>query len=125
MPYLVHKDKDGATIQFWNLHEGTLTVGRGTDTNGQVDDAKLSRKHFVVTSEAAGFTLKDLGGPNGTLVNGKPVTEQVLKPNDQVRAGDSVFQFFDGLTTMAAKLDQDIQGLGKFAADGGAPAPKS
>jgi len=115
MPYLVHKDKDGATIQFWNLHEGVLTVGRAQDVNGPVDDPKLSRKHFAVTPVDGNFKLQDLGGPNGTFVNGQRVTEKLLVANDQIRAGDSQFQMFDGLTTMAGKLDQDIKGLGKFA----------
>lgn len=124
MPYLVHKDKDGSVIQFWNLHEGVMTVGRADEVNAHVDDPKLSRKHFEITPAAGLFTLKDLGAANGTFVNGTRVAEKVLAPNDNVRAGDSSFFFVDGLTTMAGKLDEDIKNLGKFAADTGeAPQP--
>ena len=126
MPYLVHKDKDGSVIQFWNLHEGVITVGRSNEVNAHVDDPKLSRKHFDVTPAAGVFTLKDLGAANGTYVNGQRVTEKILAPNDNVRAGESSFYFMDGLTTMAAKLDDDIKNLGKFALDNtGEPPPKS
>ena len=52
MPYLVHKDKDGSVIQFWNLHEGVMTVGRADEVNAHVDDPKLSRKHFEITPAA-------------------------------------------------------------------------
>ena len=121
MPYLVHKDKDGSVIQFWNLHEGVMTVGRAPEVNAQVDDPKLSRKHFEITPAAGQFTLKDLGAANGTFVNGNRVTEKVLAANDNVRAGDSSFFFMDGLTTMAAKLDDDIKNLGKYSLDTGEP----
>ena len=121
MPYLVHKDKDGSVIQFWNLHEGVMTVGRAPEVNARVDDPKLSRKHFEITPAAGQFTLKDLGAANGTFVNGTRVTEKVLAANDNVRAGDSSFFFMDGLTTMAAKLDDDIKNLGKYTLDTGEP----
>jgi len=115
MPYLVHKEKDGSTIEFWNLHEGPTTVGRGTEANAKVDDTELSRKHFTIVSAAAGFALKDLGSTNGTTVNFKRVTEQVLRPNDEIRAGNSLFVFVEGLTTMAGKLDQDLKELERVA----------
>ena len=84
---LVHKDADGATIEFWNLHDGPTTVGRGSESNAKVEDDQLSRKHFVVTREAGGFTPKDLESTNSTIVNGQRVTGHLLRPNDEIRAG--------------------------------------
>lgn len=115
MPYLVHKDKDGSTIEFWNLHDGPTTVGRSTDANAKVDDNELSRKHFTVTKTDAGFSLKDLGSTNGTAINGTRVTEQILRPNDEIRAGNSRFTFMEGLTTMAGKLDRDLKDLDRLS----------
>ena len=103
MPYLVHKDADGSTLQSWNLHSGETTVGRGEESNAQVNDDRLSRKHFTITENDGKFTLKDLGSRNGTRVNGQLVTEQVLKPNDQIQAGGSTFAILDGLATMWGK----------------------
>ena len=60
MPYLIHKHTDGSTIQYWNLHEGPLKIGRGPDANS-IEDGELSREHFQITSEDdKHFTLKDL-----------------------------------------------------------------
>ena len=115
MPYLVLKDRDGATIQFWNLHEGPMTFGRDPKINGRVEDKELSRSHFTITHEDTGFTIKDLTSKNGTFVNGQRVTDKVLRPNDEIRAGQSVFSFMEGLTTLAMKLDKDIQDLSKFS----------
>ncbi len=115
MPYLVHKDRDGSTIQFWNLHDSPTTVGRGNDVNAKVDDERLSRAHFVITESAGEFTLKDLGSKNGTLVNAQRVTEHILKPHDQIQAGQSLFVFMEGLTTLSMKIDQDLKDLDRIA----------
>ena len=124
MPYLQHKDTDGSTIEFWNLHDGPTTVGRSPECNAKVDDQELSRRHFSITHEAAGFILKDLDSKNGTTVNGRRVPEQVLRPNDVIRAGTSLFVFLEGLTTIAVKIDQDLKDLAKFAPDSSAPPPQ-
>lgn len=116
MPYLVQKDRDGSTIEFWNLHDSPMTVGRGEKCNAKTDDERLSREHFVITEAAGKFTLKDLGSKNGTLVNGQRVTDPVvLKPNDQIQAGQSLFTMMEGLTTMSVKLDQDLKDLDRVA----------
>jgi len=103
MPYLVQKGPDGATLQSWNLHSGAMTIGRGEESNAQVNDDRLSRKHFTITENAGKFVLKDLGSKNGTRVNGALVTEQALKANDEIQAGGSVFVVTEGLTTLWMK----------------------
>jgi pSer/pThr/pTyr-binding forkhead associated (FHA) protein len=124
MPYLLQKDRDGSTIQYWNLHEGPTTVGRDSKVNARVDDQELSRQHFQITHEDTGFTIKDLSSRNGTFVNGQRVTEKVLKPNDLITAGKSTFSFMEGLTTLSMKLDQDIKNLEKFKSGSGDQKPK-
>ena len=116
MPYLIHKNADGSTNQFWSLNDNVTTVGRSMEVNGQVDDAKLSRQHFTISPQPGGkYVLKDLGSSNGTRVNGQPVTEYELRPNDTIQAGSSAFLFMEGLTTISMKLDQDLASLGRIA----------
>lgn len=118
MPYLIHKNPDGSTNQYWDLHGPPTTVGRSTKVNAQVDDPKLSAAHFTITPTPDGqFTLKDLGSSNGTQVNNQPVTEYVLKPNDTIQAGQSKFLFMEGLTTISRKLDEDLKALDRIAAE--------
>ena len=123
MPYLAHKDRDGSVIEFWNLHEGPTTVGRGDESNAKVDDEKLSRKHFVISERPGGFTLQDLGSKNGTLVNGQPATELVLKPNDRIQAGGSTFVFMEGLTTISVKIEKDMKDLDRITGASKNPPP--
>ena len=87
MPYLLHKERNGSTIQYWNLHAGPLVIGRGDEAEGKIDDIELSREHFVISKEEGAFHIKDLGSKNGTLVNNQAVSDQVLQPNDQIRLG--------------------------------------
>jgi pSer/pThr/pTyr-binding forkhead associated (FHA) protein len=122
MPYLALKNPDGSVNEFWNLHDGPTTVGRGTESNAKVDDGVLSRQHFTITKTPGGFILKDLGSKNGTRVNGQPVTGEVkLKPNDEIRAGQSQFNFLEGLTTMSMKIEQDLKDLDRIAHPPGSP----
>lgn len=115
MPYLLHKDTDGSVIQFWNLHDGPLTIGRGSEANARVDDQALSKTHLKIVHETAGFTLSDLGSKNGTKLNGQAVQQAVLKPNDQITAGNSKFLFVEGLTTLAGKMKIEEDKLGHLA----------
>ena len=118
MPYLIHKNADGSTNQYWNLHGPPTTVGRAAEVNAQVDDPNLSRQHFTITPSPDGqFMIKDLGSSNGTKVNGKPVTEHALRPNDTIQAGQSHFLFMEGLTTISMKLEEDLKSLDRIAAE--------
>jgi Nif-specific regulatory protein len=47
----------------------------------------------VIRAAAERFQLTDLDSRNGTFVNGVPVRERLLKHNDQIRIGGSLFLF--------------------------------
>jgi transcriptional regulator with GAF, ATPase, and Fis domain len=71
-----------------------LFVGRKADEVGlAVMDLKMSRTHFSVRWHAGerAYRLADEGSSNGTCVNGCAVREAPLRPQDVVRAGNSVF----------------------------------
>jgi len=103
MPFLIQKNADGATIQAWQLRDGTVTVGRGDECNAKVDDERLSRQHFTITENNGKFILKDLGSKHGTRVNGLPVTEQELNRGDEIRAGATDFEIKESQVTVMMK----------------------
>ena len=47
----------------------------------------VSRHHFSIHKKNAKWTLTDLGSKNGTMLNGKQVTEAVIKTGDVIQAG--------------------------------------
>ena len=54
----------------------------------------LSREHLVFERAGLGWTVRDLGSTNGTLVNGTAITTPTaLKPNDRVAAGQLTIVF--------------------------------
>jgi len=73
------------------LPEGEFWVGRQVTNDLQLEDNAVSRRHCLFVRSGDGCTLRDMESRNGTFVGGTPVTEQPLKPGDEVRIGGSVF----------------------------------
>lgn len=72
-----------------------LLVGR---RHGELilDDPMVSGKHCTITWQGQEFVLKDLGSTNGTLVDGKRVTEITLSPGVEIAIGKSRMLLFLG-----------------------------
>ena len=72
---------------------GSIVVGRDMTNDLQVDDTKVSRTHLRFTHNGRDVILYDLNSTNGTTVNGRPVSQAVLRPGDVIGLGDSQLQF--------------------------------
>lgn len=71
-----------------------MYIGRSPDCHIVVDEDQVSREHAQLVRSEAGFVLKDLKSTNGTLVNGKAITEHLLEDGDRVQIGTfTVFKF--------------------------------
>ena len=58
---------------------------------GPIDDPQLSRRHVEVKPHRDGWVVKDLGGRNGTWINGQRLFgEQKLEPGDVIRIGSTL-----------------------------------
>ena len=77
-----------------------LSIGRVSDNDVVVDDLLVSRHHATVRLNGPGAALvNDLGGRNGTFVNGHPVDRSALLPGDRLTIGRRTFSY-DGVTTL-------------------------
>jgi transcriptional regulator with PAS, ATPase and Fis domain len=47
----------------------------------------VSRHHFSITRQDSKWILRDLGSKNGTMLNGKQITEATIKTGDMIQAG--------------------------------------
>ena len=72
------------------MPDGEISIGRDSSNQLWVADPALSRRHCQVTGDSDGFSIRDLGSRNGTLVNGVPVEQQQIQHGDQICIGDSV-----------------------------------
>jgi CheY-like chemotaxis protein len=67
-------------------------IGRGTDCDLQLVDPALSRRHCRLDWRDGRLVVDDLHSRNGTLVNGRKITEpSPLAEGDQLRMGGSIF----------------------------------
>ena len=73
-----------------------LVIGRGGDSDLQVDRDSVSRKHAKLVRTPNGFAVQDLGSTNGTYVNDQPIQEQLLRDGDKLKIGNTIFKFLTG-----------------------------
>jgi DNA-binding NtrC family response regulator len=75
------------------LHERDLIIGRDPASSLCIPEAAVSRQHARIHYKDGRWVLTDLGGRNGTLVDGEFVQEVVLEPLHEIRVGDAIFKF--------------------------------
>jgi len=80
-------------------------IGRGETCNLRPNSERVSREHAEFTIKNDTLHVRDLGSRNGTLVNGKPITDTVLLTRgDQVTVGPLTFVVsIDGSTVPEVK----------------------
>jgi RNA polymerase subunit RPABC4/transcription elongation factor Spt4 len=70
------------------LDTDVTTVGRHPDSDIQLDDVTVSRRHAELRRDPAGsFSIKDAGSLNGTYVNRRRVDEYRLSAGDEIQIG--------------------------------------
>ncbi|HCA85701.1 MAG TPA: ABC transporter ATP-binding protein, partial [Streptomyces sp.] len=89
-PVAEHRSPTG----FHHLAVGrVMRIGRALENELVVSDLQVSRHHAEFRSTPDGrFEIVDLGSHNGTYVNGQPVRQQTIGPNDTVGVGHSTFR---------------------------------
>ncbi len=74
-----------------------ITVGRADDNSIVLNDLTASRHHAELHRRSdGGLTLRDLGGHNGTFVDGERVTEHDCGPGDVITIGSRLLRIGDG-----------------------------
>jgi pSer/pThr/pTyr-binding forkhead associated (FHA) protein len=73
--------------------QGDVTIGRERDNTIVVSSEGASRHHARIFVSGGSHVLVDLESTNGTLLNGKSITEQTLRDGDVVRVGSTVLRY--------------------------------
>ena len=91
------------------LEEGeSLTAGRTSQCEMQLDDPSVSRRHCTFTLLSDGrLQVKDLESANGTFVNERQVTEAIARAGDLIRLGAALLEVRD-TSGITARPDQTI-----------------
>ncbi len=70
------------------------TIGRAQGCAVSIDDARISKIHARVFVDGGQWVIEDLGSTNGTLVNGRPVTDPLaLSRHDRVQVGEVTLEY--------------------------------
>ncbi|MFB7865643.1 FHA domain-containing protein [Streptomyces sp. NPDC056069] len=93
----------------------TVRIGRATDNDLVVDDLTVSRRHAELRAAPDGtYWIHDLGSHNGTFLNGHPVAEARVTPEDIVGIGHAAFCLIGGNLvefTDTGEVSLDVQEL--------------
>lgn len=92
-PRLLWMEAGGAVRQIHIAPDCRIEIGRDPATDVPLDDSRLSRRHFRVTSGDSGCEIFDLKSRNGTHVNGRRIGRDCLRDGDVIEAGRQAFVF--------------------------------
>jgi hypothetical protein len=81
------------TNRRFDLRTGSNIIGRGTDSDLQLLDQGISRRHVDIQFDGNFATAYDLGSTNGTTVNGHEMSSQLLRHGDVIRVGHTRIVF--------------------------------
>ena len=102
MAKLVLSLNDNVVNQYFT-DKPILRIGRDSANDIVINDALLSREHARITCVGEDHIIEDLQSGNGTLVNGTPVTQKILRHRDVIGLGNHLLRYLN--TRMAAELD--------------------
>jgi Protein of unknown function (DUF3662)/Inner membrane component of T3SS, cytoplasmic domain len=81
------------TNRRYDLRTGSNIIGRGTDSDLQLLDQGVSRRHLDLQYDGNFATAYDLGSTNGSTVNGHEISSQLLRHGDVIRVGHTRIVF--------------------------------
>jgi pSer/pThr/pTyr-binding forkhead associated (FHA) protein len=74
--------------------EPITTIGRAPTSSVVIDSGVVSTDHARITFRNRSLWVEDLGSHNGTIVNGRKITQPTaVKPDDILQVGDVRFKF--------------------------------
>jgi len=84
----------------------SVTVGRSVSNAIQVIDRKVSRHHVEIFLKENAYYLRDLGSKNGTLLNSRPVTEDIPLVNGaRITIGETTMIYESGPEDVSSLAD--------------------
>ncbi|MBN2493698.1 MAG: FHA domain-containing protein [Deltaproteobacteria bacterium] len=104
--------EEGRSFDFDRIE---VTIGRTMDNDVVLADPGISRQHLSIRNKGGAYILRDLGSSNGTVLNGKRVQEEVLKPGDVIELGGARVRFEPGDSAAAPRPERPARQRGGAA----------
>lgn len=103
---------DHAFLGEFTLDKERMTIGRRPTNDIHIDNLAISGQHAVIKSIGRDAFLEDLGSTNGTVVNGKQITQHLLQHGDIIELGKYQLRYINPAATDAsspAALSDDFE----------------
>jgi adenylate cyclase len=109
MPRLIYVNEQGRQAIELGAHQG---LGRHPNNAIQLLDTIVSKEHCILERHGHTMVLRDLGSMNGTYVNGERMQGTcMLRHGDEIRMGNTVLRFDDGITPFHFPLPVQCPGI--------------
>ncbi len=107
---------NGSEQRVVSLDHVPFSIGRKTEKDLVVADARVSRDHAEILSEGVDYVLVDVGSKHGTFVNGEKIERRKLNHNDRVEFGGRggpyfIFNPTSAQTSTAREFLNQISGM--------------
>ena len=92
---LIFLTRNGETLRKINFRGTRLLIGRSAHNDLRIDSKFVSRHHALLVRHGSSTLLMDLNSANGTFVNSRRISNQVLAHDDVLTIGDFGLKFVD------------------------------
>ena len=92
LPKFMLRGVSGATFGKVFPLNGVTVIGRNPECDISIPTDEVSRRHAELRPSQDGVMVEDLGSANGTFVNDRRVTRELLKHGDELRFDQLRFQ---------------------------------
>lgn len=106
-PPMLYLTQNGKTVKSFVFEKPRLLIGRSEHNDLSIDSRFVSRHHMLLVRSGKSTFLMDLNSTNGTYVNSRRVSNQVLVDNDVISIGHHRIKFCDPHATRRGNLDSD------------------
>jgi len=107
------------------LKKGLNRIGRRADNDFQILDASISGYHCELQVSEMGVAFRDVGSTNGSFINGKRVTKELLNPGSVLTLGSIDFDVdVPGVNVAIPTRPKVEESFANFLSDGTAACQK-
>jgi pSer/pThr/pTyr-binding forkhead associated (FHA) protein len=106
MPEIIVKFEE-KVIEKFITEKKRITIGRTPDNDIVLDNRGVSRRHAQIEFSENQAVIIDNESLNGTFVNSRRVSEEILKDNDTINIGKYSLLFHSAIERSGAPLEMD------------------
>lgn len=83
----------GKMLKVFQVSEGEMVIGSDPVSQLHIDSLAVQPRHATITTKNDVSVLRNVGAPEGLLVNGAKTEEHTLKDDDHIQIGKHSLQF--------------------------------